>query len=488
MSALANSSSNLKKPQLFIENNLLQSSENSDVSVTTRIAYNLRFTKQAILIVASTNEQYTRLASDFLVSLSDTKLGGNAKQINVAFVSASEQLNDIQIRCRLIEQLFVNTLFDPEESLAVSILDLAKRHGDVVSIVIDHAHSLSLQVKYELSQLVNLAKKNNLTINVVLFGLTEAAHQLTINKSLFKNKMVVIDAETGQVLSLDDKKLVAQHRNISVTALQKFALLAATLILVAILIWGYQLIRYNVDAKPQNNAQASINLKNDSDTPLQKVSGLPSSTENVVRAMKKKEKPLNATNVANGAPVLAATSIEINNAILAFSIHSQDIVEPANSKDVLKALEFSENKFVAKPKFNNEGYEDQDKVTDLSDREGLIQENTADKIAFNKAVIFDPHFYYNQVIVHEQGYVIQVAGFSKPLVWQHFIKNNPNEILYSYQKKLNGQDFIVVTSRVYSNKTAAQIAIKLMPANLSKRRPWLKDISSVIKEINTFKG
>ena len=111
------------------------------------------------------------------------------------------------MRCRLIEQLFVNTLFDPEQSLAVSVLRFAKQQGESISIVIDHAHALSLQVKYELCQLVTLAKKNKLTINVVLFGLMEAGQQLAINKSLFKSKVAIIDAGNGQILSMDDNKM-----------------------------------------------------------------------------------------------------------------------------------------------------------------------------------------------------------------------------------------------------------------------------------------
>ena len=160
----------------------------SGISVTTRIEYNLRFTKQAVLVVSNNTEQYSQLASQYLVSLSNSALESNTNQINVAFVSASAKLNDIQIRCRLVEQLFVNTLFDPEQSLAVSVLKFAKQHGEAITIVVDHAHALSLQIKYELSHLVNQSKKHKLKVNVVIFGLTAAANQLSVNKSLFKNK------------------------------------------------------------------------------------------------------------------------------------------------------------------------------------------------------------------------------------------------------------------------------------------------------------
>ncbi len=192
MSASANTYSTYQTTERLTESEPMLAAESIGTSVTSRIAYNLRFTKQAVLVVGDDAEQYSQLASQFLVSLSTVEptvnhLETQDNHINVAFIAASSKLNDIQIRCRLIEQLFVNTLFDPEQSLAVSVLRFAKQHGESISIVIDHAHALSLQVKYELCQLVSLAKKSNLTINVILFGLTEAAQQLAMNKSLFKN-------------------------------------------------------------------------------------------------------------------------------------------------------------------------------------------------------------------------------------------------------------------------------------------------------------
>jgi DamX protein len=144
--------------------NKMDANKNTDISVIARINYNLRFTKQAVFVVGQNTLQYSKLASEFLVNLSNntnnvTTHKNSENQPNVAFISASNKLDDIQIRCRLIEQLFVNTLFDPEQSLAVSILNLAEQQKQPISIVIDHAHALSLQLKYELCQLVSMAKK-----------------------------------------------------------------------------------------------------------------------------------------------------------------------------------------------------------------------------------------------------------------------------------------------------------------------------------------
>jgi DamX protein len=138
-------------------------SKSTDISVNARINYNLRFTKQAVLVLGQHSEQYSQLASEFLVNLSNNSINKTNKlrdnQPNVAFVAASNQLDDIQIRCRLIEQLFANKLFDPEQPLSVSIINFAIEQKQAISIVIDHAQALSLQLKYELCALVNIGKK-----------------------------------------------------------------------------------------------------------------------------------------------------------------------------------------------------------------------------------------------------------------------------------------------------------------------------------------
>jgi len=144
MSALANNNThhaNVDSVQLNSEPTL------TSISVTARIDYIQRFSKQAVLVIDQDVGVYTQAARQFLISLSKEE---TAQETNVAYVSASTKLNDIQMRCRLIEQLFANTLFDPEKSLAVSILRLSKQNKESITIVVEHAHALSLQIKYEL--------------------------------------------------------------------------------------------------------------------------------------------------------------------------------------------------------------------------------------------------------------------------------------------------------------------------------------------------
>lgn len=472
MSASANSHTTYQTTQRLTESESTLADGTIAISVTSRIDYNLRFAKQAVLVVGNDSEQYSELASQFLVSLSNVKpsvdpLDTENNHINVAFVAASSKLNDIQIRCRLIEQLFVNTLFDPEQSLAVSVLRFAKQHGESISIVIDHAHALSLQVKYELCQLVSLAKKSKLTINVVLFGLTEAAQQLAINKSLFKNKMAVIDAESGQVISLDDKKMMLTSSTSPLPFWQKVSLASAIVIIGVVLTWVYLLIADDVNKQAFNIKEQTV-LESNTSQNLALLNLNDTSNSNNTRPMQKKQKAtLFEPSVAasKSSDIVQATSEEINQALMTIQLVNPIKEIPAEVGDVLQALAVTDNKIDAN-------------VINIASKEIANQ---------NPLVEITNNYYQTKAKEYENGYVVQIAGFSDERLLKRFLSLYPEENLYSYQKQLKGKNFTVVTSKVFSNKSEARATIQLLPLQLVERKPWVKSISSVINEINTFK-
>ena len=163
------------------------------ISAQARIDYILRFSKQAILVIDESVEQNATISNQLLASLPE--------QHNVAYVALSSQFNNIQIRCRVIEQLYTGELFDPEISLAVSVINLAKKSQQSISIVLDSAQHLSLQVMHELTQLALIAKKANLVVNVVMFGSLQSGRNVAVNKSLFDNKLSLLSSQSGQLLS-----------------------------------------------------------------------------------------------------------------------------------------------------------------------------------------------------------------------------------------------------------------------------------------------
>lgn len=472
MSASANSRSTNQVTQRLTESESSSADRSIAISVTARIDYNLRFAKQAVLVVGDNTEQYSQLASQFLVSLSKGKPSAihrdtQDNHINVAFVAASSKLNDIQMRCRLIEQLFVNTLFDPEQSLAVSVLRFAKQHGEAISIVIDHAHALSLQVKYELCQLVNLAKKSKLTINVVLFGLTEAAQQLASNKSLFKNKMVVIDADSGQVISLDDKRMTLTKSASPLGLWQKISLASAIVIIGVALTWVYLIIADDVNKQAFNVKEQTVLESQTSQNLLQPTSNDISGNENT-RTMQKKQKTAligSSSHVSKSLVTVQATSEEISHALMTTPLGSPSKKIPAEAGDVLQALAAADKKIDAN-------------VMDNMDKEIINQ---------NFTVETSNHYYQNKAEEIDKGYVIQIAGFSDEILAKRFLSLYPEENFYSYQKQLNGKNFTVITTKVFLNKTEAKSIIQSLPIQLIERKPWVKSISSVINEINTFK-
>lgn len=68
------------------------------ISTNARVDYILRFSKHAVLVVDQDESIYSQVASQFLGSLDNDH--------NAAFITISPKLNDIQIRCRIVEQLF----------------------------------------------------------------------------------------------------------------------------------------------------------------------------------------------------------------------------------------------------------------------------------------------------------------------------------------------------------------------------------------------
>ena len=159
MSVLANTRVNQSKTNEQadnrVENNTVEISTTA-ISVIARIDYIQRFSEQMTVVIDKDSAVYSKVARQYLANISQES---SNPEMNVAFVAASSKINDIQMRCRLIEQLFANTLFDPEQSLAVSILRLAKQNNGIITVIVEHAQALSLQIKYELCQLVDTAKK-----------------------------------------------------------------------------------------------------------------------------------------------------------------------------------------------------------------------------------------------------------------------------------------------------------------------------------------
>jgi len=450
----------------------------TSISVSARIDYIQRFSKQAVLVIDQEVAVYTQAARQFLINLSKEK---STQETNVAFVPASTKLNDIQMRCRLIEQLFANTLFDPEKSLAVSILNLSKQNKDSITIVVEHAHALSLQMKYELCQLVDVANKTHCKINVVLFGQEQAAQQAATNKSIFKNKLAIIDAKSGQLFSLDHTKF--NNENSIFT--NKFGLkLVITVVLISALIGLSWFVMINYDDFSLSQLPAVTTDSPDKNS-TKSDSTLISNKDN------KNEKGLvtNDVIVANNTKDLAGTA-DIHAALLGEVLVVNKVENTrAQTTDILQALDLIETKSItplaveSKVQLINKLDIIKEQVPSPVGNQELkqkINHSTNKLIETVPTLKLTPNYYLNS----STGYVVQIVGFTDITLLARFIDKYPSLEYFSYQKKLNEQMFVVLTTKVFDNKKHAQQALQDLPQAIIDRGVWIKALSIVQAEIN----
>lgn len=417
------------------------------ISTNARIDYILRFSKQAVLVIDELSTNYSHIGNLFVGSLPDDH--------NAAYISVSAKLDDIQIRCRLIEQLFSDVLFDPEQSLAVSILRLAKGSSQPISVVIDHAQYLSFKLIHELCYLAEISKKAKLNINVVMLGNKQTGIKIFSEKGLFSRRLAIVEAETGQLLNLDNKMFKLASDNFFLKHAKKIiALLTLILSFAAVAIFFIQprdLFSFSAlpaSTKNQLNQKHNIaeNKKRDNKTKLDEDERIKTKIGKVDNLT-----PIVSTNrQASVRDILFALNSEIHNLDEA----PQQIATP---KDILTAIE-------SKPLIDT-----------LVNRKNMI--------ALPNNIVEKGNYYLNM----GSGYVIQLAGFTDQLEFES-LKEEFSVINYAtYQRLRNSKDFFVITSLRYPTKALALAAINKLPKTLQRRKPWVKSIATVKIEITKYR-
>jgi len=478
MPALARFDTNTATNKLLTEQQpQKRTSETTDISVTARIEYIFSYSKQAVLVVADKTEQYSTVARQLLVNLSgesvnetSTPNNANNNQSNVAFVSASLKLNDIQIRCRLIEQLFSNSLFDPEQSLVVSVLRLAKQQGEAITIVVEHAHGLSLQIKYELCQLVAMAKQNQQVVNVVMFSQPDAADEVYQNRNIFKNKLAIVDAKTGQLYDDKSRKTSEGSETKWLSFWQKIVLNVSIVLMIVITVSLYTYLQTE-----QGSQYLQQPIANNESSTFAKQFSVTDEKLEVEQKIENEQQEHLLTDIDKQASQAASVK-DINHALISTSSILNKMTEnsPAKTKDVLGALLTKEVENSVAIKVENKD------ASNLPDTNIL----NANKPHLIGTLDTD---YYMAMSEGKGGVVIQVAGFSNSWLWQKFLALYPQQVFFSYQKNLANNVFTVVTSKVYPNRLAAKEAMQALPEAITQQQLWLKPISTVIAEINTLK-
>ena len=465
MSALANTRVNQNKTNEQADNSVeddMVEMSTTAISVIARIDYIQRFSKQMTVVVDKNAAVYSKVARQYLANISQES---SSQEMNVAFVSASSKINDIQMRCRLIEQLFANTLFDPEQSLAVSILRLAKQNNGIITVIVEHAQALSLQIKYELCQLADTAKKTKQNINVVIFGLEQAAIEIGQNKTIFDKKTSIIDACSGQVIALEHARFKSKSAVFSNDVGLKIGLASLVGLLILAVFW-YLFSEHESVNFATLPVKTSVN-----ETPI-------AINKNPIPIITPKK--LNTLATQNE---LASVS-DVHLALLAQESGQNLLLEEAESGDILQALMLNrstknDNELTGPPekpvlissnaqvatkqiKSNDEKQEQLDNLTVLPDN-------------------LDEQYYLNS----NKGYVVQITGFSDLSRLETFIKTNKDQEYFSYQKNLNTQKFFVLTSKIFSDKAQAREAMNKLPQPIRDLGSFIKSVSTIKREINT---
>ena len=454
MSALANTRVNQNKINEQTEDDMVEMSTTA-ISVIARIDYIQRFSKQMTVVVDKNAAVYSKVARQYLANISQES---SNQEVNVAFVSASSKINDIQMRCRLVEQLFANTLFDPEQSLAVSILRLAKQNHGIITVIVEHAQALSLQIKYELCQLVDTAKKTKKNINVVIFGLEQAAIEIGQNKTIFDKKISIIDACSGQVIALDHGRFKSKSSVFNHDVGLKIGLSSLFSLLIIVVFW-YLFSEY----ESVNFATLPIKISVNKNT-------IPIIVPEIVNTLATKNKLASISDIhlallaqGRGQPLLLETA-KSGDILQALMLNRSATNDNKLAVNIEKSVLISSNmKIATKPiKSNDDKLEKLDSLTVFP-------------------VSLDDEYYLNS----KKGYVVQVTGFSDLSRLAAFIKQNKDREYFSYQRNLNTQKFFVVTSKIFSDKAQAREAMNNLPQAIRDLGSFLKSVSTIKREINT---
>lgn len=421
------------------------------ISAIARIDYILRFSKQAILVVDESPQKNGQITNQFIAAIPE--------QHNAAYVSLSTQFNDIQIRCRIIEQLSAGALFDPEISLAVSVINLARKSQQALTIILDNTQYLSLQILHELAQLAAIAKKANLVINVVMFGTPESGIKIQENKSLFHNKLTLLSAQSGQLLSVNSAIFKRPKRLWYDIKINKWLLsvIATLCSLMAITIVLLQQDSFNFTKPLKHTKNPEVELS----TVLTEPQPTVLSSENAMQA--------DQQAMPNDV-YLSLLAIETAETV------KEEQILPATPSDIMLAMTSLSTAENAEPSMISENNLLQNQDESLS----LVSTTAPNRVGLS----VDNDYYLGI----SDGFVIQIAAFKELNLPSEFMASIENINFHIYQRLLNNEPVFVITSPIYQDKSTAQQQLALLPAAIVARQPWIKSLKVINSEINAFQG
>jgi DamX protein len=332
-------------------------------------------------------------------------------------------------------------LFDPEQSLAVSLVNLIKTSPQKISIAIEHGQNLSIQILHELTQLAEIAKRAQLTINVLVSGNYVLGHKLSENSILFKNKLSIIAAESGQLVPL--KSPLFKQKRQWFNSLKKAKWLIISLVTILFLALAGVVV---VERLYETKLKVKTQVTNQPSAPV------------FVAANKLK------TADAASAP---ATHSDILNAL---SLSEAPEIQLADNNDVLSALTLAES---------------------IQPIQTITSANKMPSKLADEVLLIEQHEAKDVINIYQSmtnGFVIQFAAFSEQKVKNDFLKQYSNLEYASYFRLIDGVEFEVLTSVPYGTRLEVEQAKASLPESLQALKIWIKSLDAIKSEIKHYQS
>ena len=404
-----------------------------------RVAYLFKFTQQSILLIDSESEWYGTLGRHYL---------GHRPDSNAAFISVNEKMTDIQFRCRVIEQLSPNSIFDPEKPLADTVVNLLTSDAKDISIVIEHTQHLSTQILKELLAFPQQYKSMQPGCDCqILFLGNEEAHTLCNSPAVAEAYDVIqLSARTGKPYINSQTKLDASKNKTKNLPLIPIFVGGLTLLLII----SMSMLVFN------------------------------SGTSDYAQLPEPTMRP------TTDAPIIAQTRVETDKPVSVDERNQVDeqavkldkqmpISEPAKAtgKDVFIALTTSDNRDVIA-----------DQAVEVSPEEKpsvILESNTP---VINSVV--ESQATSNTVDIPTafgDGFHIQFAVLSNKNAVHTYIQNFTAIPLTYYQRKSEISTSYVIVSHSFSSKKEATDMLSTLTKSEGLTGLWIKSGQSIKREI-----
>jgi len=426
----------------------------TNISVTARVDYIQRFSKQAVLVVHDDYQVSADVGHQYIAQL--------PAQSNTAFVSISSKHNDIQIRCRIVEQLFGQQAFDPEVSLAVSLINQLKQESQKLTIVIANAQHLSLQLLHELTQLCEIAKKSDFLVSVLMLSNMETGQTVALHKDLFAKKLSILAADSGQLISINDASFRASGSQLLTKNVSRWLIIFVVLFAIgAAIIYG--LTQVEID----NSVPSS---------PLKKETFVSVPTEATPQANKPSVEPATSQDILAALNGDVTEKVELVDKVLEPTL-------PASANDILSAIQTNQSAVSLE---HNSMFIEQSNIdaSSIDAQQEFVLETTPNtQVAAQSQSTIEVNINGEYYKTFQQGYVIQLGNYSQLSAVENMIETSSDTELHYYARMQSGATNWVLTSKVFLSRNEADEAKQVLKEHNPDGSFWTRTLTSVQADI-----